>query len=72
MKLLIPDPSCLLKTIQRLVEFADIFWSTNLKSFWLPHVDLLLQFAIEICMGDVQGVKLNVLQGSNGKDDPDC
>ena len=72
MKLLILDPSCLLKTIQGLVEFADIFWSTNLKSFWLPHVDLLLQFAIEICMGDVQGAKLNVLQGSNGEDDPDC
>ena len=53
MELLVPDASCLLETIEGLLQLANIVWPTNLKSFWLSHVDLLLQLPIEICMGDV-------------------
>jgi hypothetical protein len=48
--LLVPDSTCLFEPIERFLELADIFWSTYLKSFRLLHVDLLLEFSIEICM----------------------
>jgi len=69
MKLSVPDLSSLLEAIERLPQLADIIWSTNLKSFWLLHIDLLLQFAIEIGMRNVHRAKLKVLQSSNSKDD---
>ena len=69
MKLPVPDPPGLLEAIERLPQLADIIWSTNFKSFWLLHVDLLLQLAIEIGMRNVHRAKLKILQSSNGKDD---
>ena len=62
----VPDPACLLEAIERLPEPAFMIRSSHLKSLRLLQVDLLLQCAIEIGMGDVHRAKLKVLQCSNG------
>jgi hypothetical protein len=61
MKGLVPNSASLLKAIERLPESADIIWSAHLKYFRLLHVDLLLQGAVEKCMGDVHRVQVKVL-----------
>src|SRR6266404_1666802 len=45
-----------------------MIWSTHFKTFRLLHVDLLFKCAIKIGMGDVNGAKFQVLQGSQSKD----
>src|ERR1700743_3365020 len=49
-------------------SLRDLIWSAHFKSLRLLHVDLLLQCALEICMGDVYGAKLKVLKCRNGQD----
>ena len=36
---------------------------------WLLHVDLFVQFSIQVGCGEVYGLDFKVLNGSNGKDD---
>src|SRR6266702_1922219 len=45
-----------------------MIWSTHFESLRLLHVDLFLQSAIEIGMGDVHRAKLKVFQSSQGED----
>src|SRR6266404_9768689 len=65
---LVPNPASLLEAIEQLPEPADMTWSTHFKTFRLLHVDLLFKCAIKIGMGDVNGAKFKVLQGSQSKD----
>ena len=62
----VPDPACLLEAIEQLLEPADMIWSSHFKSLRLLHVDLLLQRAIKIGMGNVHRVKIKVLQCRDG------
>jgi hypothetical protein len=68
MKNLVPDSVGLFESIEQLADLANIFWSAHLKSFRLLHVDLFLQYAIEIGgIKDVYRVKVKVLQCCDGQ-----
>ena len=54
---LVPLMSCLFQAIQRFVELENRTRSKTIpESLWLLHVDVMIEFPIQKCIGDVQGV----------------
>jgi hypothetical protein len=63
-----PAASTLLQTIEAFGQLGDPFSSLLSKAFRLCHVDVdILELAIEVGVGDVDGLKLQVLKSGNGK-----
>jgi hypothetical protein len=67
LKTFIPFPWCLLKPIERLLEFIDVVGELGIfKTRWLLNIDKLLNRAIEECTIDIHLVWLEVMMGSKG------
>ena len=63
----IPCSWCLLKPIERLLEFVDMVRELGIfKPRWLLHIHQLLYWAVEECTLDIHLVQLEVMMGSKG------
>ena len=67
LKAFIPYSWCLLKPIERLLEFIDMVGELGIfKPWWLLHIYQLLYWAIEECTLDIHLVQLEVMVGGKG------
>ena len=70
---LVPLMSCLFQAIQRFVKLENRTRSKTIpESLWLLHVDVMIEFPIQKRIGDVQGVKFQVLNSSKSEDGSQC
>jgi hypothetical protein len=69
-QLLVPNPGCLLQTVQRPVEFEHHVPFSLLKAFGLMHVDIVHQISIKKRIRDVHSICFIVLQSTHSKNSP--
>src|SRR5688572_9335658 len=70
-KLLHPRPRPLLEAIERLVKQTHLVSSPLMESFRLHHVELLIQFTIGECRGDVQRAQMEAFSSRKSQDEPE-
>ena len=68
MQLLVPLVCALSKTVNRLVELANVVGRVLGESFRLSHVDLLVHVAVEKSMRDVDGMEVEIVLASDSEE----
>lgn len=68
MEFLVPHPSRLFKSIERLEEMQHMIRVAIIETFWLLHVDGFIQVFIGECHGDVNGMKVEIMDCRECKD----
>src|SRR5882757_554120 len=62
LKLLVPYSGCLFEPIERSLEAKHLARFSLLKSLWLLHEDFLFKISINKCMGDGNGLQMEVFK----------
>ena len=73
MQLLVPATTSLLEAVESLAKAPHPLWRLLLKPLWLLHVHLvlLLQFSVEVGVGDVHRFDVVAIECGLGKDCPE-